>query len=107
VALGQQLVYDAGIRGPEGHALSRPAVLEGEATARAIRLAGFVGVPLYVVHVMSKEALEEVRGKDRLVSVTLLTSHISHFFLIFLVMHAVHSVAVALESVMQWNVQTS
>jgi dihydroorotase-like cyclic amidohydrolase len=61
VALGQQLVYDAGITGPEGHALSRPAVLEGEATGRAIRLASFVGVPLYVVHVMSIDAMEEVR----------------------------------------------
>lgn len=62
VALGQQAVFDAGVTGPEGHALSRPAVLEGEATARAIKLAAFVGVPLYVVHVMSKDALEEVRA---------------------------------------------
>lgn len=61
VALGQKLVFEAGITGPEGHALSRPAVLEGEATARAIRLASFVGVPLYVVHVMSIDAMEEVR----------------------------------------------
>lgn len=67
VALGQQAVFDAGVTGPEGHALSRPAVLEGEATARAIKLAAFVGVPLYVVHVMSKDALEEVRGCVRCV----------------------------------------
>eukprot|EP00882_Tetradesmus_deserticola_P008215 GHRQ01008660.1.p1 GENE.GHRQ01008660.1~~GHRQ01008660.1.p1 ORF type:complete len:448 (+),score=139.90 GHRQ01008660.1:97-1344(+) len=60
VALGQQLVFNAGVTGPEGHALSRPAALEGEATGRAIRLAGFVGVPLYVVHVMSIDASEEV-----------------------------------------------
>lgn len=65
VALGQQLVFDAGITGPEGHALSRPAVLEGEATARAIRLAAFVGAPLYVVHVMSKDAADEVRRRVR------------------------------------------
>ena len=38
----------------------RPAVLEGEATARAIRLAKFVNAPLYVVHVMSIDAMEEV-----------------------------------------------
>jgi dihydropyrimidinase len=62
VALGQQVVFDAGVTGPEGHALSRPAVLEGEATARAIKLASFVGVPLYVVHVMSEDALGEVRA---------------------------------------------
>jgi len=54
-ALGQQqqrqLVCGGGggVRGPEGQALSRPAVLEGEAIARAIRLAWFVGVVLYVV----------------------------------------------------------
>lgn len=60
VADGQQRVFDAGITGPEGHALSRPAELEGEATARAIRLAQFAGSPLYVVHVMSRDAVEEV-----------------------------------------------
>ena len=35
-------------------------MLEGEATARAIRLAKFVNAPLYVVHVMSIDAMEEV-----------------------------------------------
>lgn len=34
--------------------------LEGEATGRAIRLAGFVNTPLYVVHVMSIDAMEEI-----------------------------------------------
>ena len=34
--------------------------LEGEATARAIRLAEFVNTPLYVVHVMSVDAMEEI-----------------------------------------------
>ena len=34
--------------------------LEGEATARAIRLAGFVNTPLYIVHVMSIDAMEEI-----------------------------------------------
>jgi len=34
--------------------------LEGEATARAIRLADFVNTPLYVVHVMSIDAMEEI-----------------------------------------------
>lgn len=33
---------------------------EGEATARAIRLARFVNTPLYVVHVMSIDATEEI-----------------------------------------------
>ncbi|KAI7845659.1 hypothetical protein COHA_000773 [Chlorella ohadii] len=66
VAEGQQRVFDAGITGPEGHALSRPPELEGEATARAIRLAEFVGSPLYVVHVMSRDAQEEIaRARQR------------------------------------------
>ncbi|XP_029130961.1 dihydropyrimidinase isoform X1 [Cajanus cajan] len=57
---GQKKMIELGITGPEGHALSRPAVLEGEATARAIRLADFVDTPLYVVHVMSIDAMEEI-----------------------------------------------
>ena len=60
VALGQKQVFEAGITGPEGHALSRPPALEGEATSRAIRLAEFVNTPLYVVHTMSIDAMEEV-----------------------------------------------
>uniref|UniRef100_A0A7N0THU3 dihydropyrimidinase n=3 Tax=Kalanchoe fedtschenkoi TaxID=63787 RepID=A0A7N0THU3_KALFE len=57
---GQKRMIELGITGPEGHPLSRPPVLEGEATARAIRLAGFVNTPLYVVHVMSSDAMEEI-----------------------------------------------
>jgi len=60
VVEGQTRIFGLGITGPEGHPLSRPPVLEGEATARAIRLAQFVNTPLYVVHVMSKDALEEI-----------------------------------------------
>ncbi|KAF8364936.1 hypothetical protein HHK36_033084 [Tetracentron sinense] len=60
VVEGQLRMIDLGITGPEGHALSRPPVLEGEATARAIRLANFVNTPLYVVHVMSIDAMEEI-----------------------------------------------
>ncbi|XP_059429554.1 dihydropyrimidinase [Corylus avellana] len=57
---GQKRMIELGITGPGGHALSRPALLEGEATSRAIRLAGFVNTPLYVVHVMSIDAVEEI-----------------------------------------------
>ncbi|KAB1227519.1 Dihydropyrimidinase [Morella rubra] len=57
---GQKRMIELGITGPEGHALSRPPLLEGEATSRAIRLAGFVNTPLYVVHVMSIDAVEEI-----------------------------------------------
>lgn len=61
VARGQEYVFrDLGIKQPKGHALSRPEVLEAEATGRAIRLAEFVGSPLYVVHVMGREAASEI-----------------------------------------------
>lgn len=61
VAHGQEYVVNTlGVTGPEGHAMSRPEVLEVEATSRAIRLAEFVGSPLYVVHVMGKQPAEEI-----------------------------------------------
>ncbi len=34
--------------------------VQGEATGRAIKLARFTKTPLYVVHVMSKDAAEEI-----------------------------------------------
>ena len=61
VAEGQQTVFDSGCTdGPECHALSRPKVLETEATARAIHMAAFVNTPLYIVHVMAGGAAQEV-----------------------------------------------
>lgn len=52
------------------HAQTRPAVLEGEATARAAALAEVVGCPMYVVHMSSAPALAAVRqAQDRGVSV--------------------------------------
>ncbi|GMG99989.1 hypothetical protein Nepgr_001829 [Nepenthes gracilis] len=60
VVEGQKRMIELGITGPEGHDLSRPALLEAEATGRAIRLASFVNTPLYVVHVMSSDAMEEI-----------------------------------------------
>jgi len=55
VADGQAAIAAAGILGPEGHTLSRPPRLEGEATARAIRLAEHVNTPLYVVRIEAGE----------------------------------------------------
>lgn len=45
-----------GITAPVGHPLSRPSLLEGEATLRAVTMAETVGVPIYVVHVSAAEA---------------------------------------------------
>jgi dihydropyrimidinase len=56
----QQDVYDQGITGPEGHPLSRPPEVEGEAANRAIRIAEVLGVPLYLVHTSCIDALEAV-----------------------------------------------
>ncbi len=56
----QQEVFDAGITGPEGHPLSRPPEVEGEAANRAIRIAEILGVPLYLVHTSCIDALEAV-----------------------------------------------
>jgi dihydropyrimidinase len=67
VVQGQQYVLnELNITGPEGHPLSRPAIVEAEAVHRASVLANFANAPLYVVHVMSKEAMQEVaRAKQR------------------------------------------
>jgi dihydropyrimidinase len=45
---------------PRFHGETRPPVLEGEATHRAIVLAGVAGCPLYIVHLSAAEALAEV-----------------------------------------------
>ncbi len=56
----QQKLIAQGLTGPESHPLSRPAEVEGEAANRAIRIAQALGVPLYLVHVSCKEALDEI-----------------------------------------------
>jgi len=51
---------------PYYHAISRPSAVEGEATGRAIALAGVAGCPLYVVHMTCDEAITQLRlGRQR------------------------------------------
>lgn len=56
----QKQVLSQGITGPEGHPLSRPPVVEGEAANRAIQIANVMNVPLYIVHVSCKESLDAI-----------------------------------------------
>ncbi|MEU1038836.1 dihydropyrimidinase [Streptomyces sp. NPDC005551] len=62
------LVEQALARGetdPRYHGEVRKALLEAEATHRAIRLAQVAGAPLYVVHVSAQEAVAEItRARD-------------------------------------------
>lgn len=51
----------AGKTEPYYHAISRPAVVEREATHRAISLAELVDVPVMVVHVSNAESRDEIR----------------------------------------------
>ncbi len=57
--LQKQLVTQ-GKTAPYYHAVSRPPLVEAEATKRAIYLAKMADAPLYVVHVSCQEALEEI-----------------------------------------------
>ncbi len=50
----------AGKTGPRYHPLSRPPLVEEEATGRAIRLARLVNAPIYIVHVTCQESLDEI-----------------------------------------------
>ncbi len=50
----------AGHTSPRHHALTRPAILEGEATHRGIRLAELAEAPIYFVHVSSNQALKHI-----------------------------------------------
>jgi dihydropyrimidinase len=61
VAMLQQKYMKAGVTGPEGHALSRPPEVEGEAANRAIMIADQAGCPLYIVHVSCIQAHEAIR----------------------------------------------
>jgi dihydropyrimidinase len=59
---------ERGDTGPKFHATTRPAILEGEATGRALTFAGMTGSPTYFVHLSAASALKDVaiaRGEGR------------------------------------------
>lgn len=51
----------AGRTAPRFHGLSRPMLVEREATHRAMSLAELVDVPILIVHVSGREAVEQIR----------------------------------------------
>jgi dihydropyrimidinase len=73
-------IFEKGITGPEGHPLSRPPEVEGEAANRAIRIAEVLGVPLYLVHTSScidaLEAVVRARCEGQRVFAEVLAQHL-------------------------------
>lgn len=57
-----QQFRENGCKAPKYHALSRPEIVEAEASGRAIDLAHAGGHPLYIVHMTSEGALNRVRA---------------------------------------------
>ncbi|MFL9923148.1 dihydropyrimidinase [Herbaspirillum lusitanum] len=51
----------AGLSAPKYHGHSRPMLVEREATHRAIAISELVDVPILIVHVSGKEAIEQIR----------------------------------------------
>jgi dihydropyrimidinase len=59
-------LVDEGKTDPYYHGVARYPIFEGEATNRVIRLAEAAGVPVYIVHLSARDALEAVRdARDR------------------------------------------
>jgi dihydropyrimidinase len=59
-------LVEEGKTDPYWHGVARYPIFEGEATNRVIRLAEAAGVPVYIVHLSARDALDAVRGaRDR------------------------------------------
>jgi len=51
---------------PKYHAVAQPALVEAEATGRAVMLAGIANAPLYVVHMTCEESVEQLAlGREK------------------------------------------
>ncbi len=61
INLLQQQLVDQGKVEPYGHVLSRPPLVEVEATERAISIAKLAEAPLFIVHVTTKGAVDAIK----------------------------------------------
>jgi dihydropyrimidinase len=59
-------MLEAGLTAPRYHAHARPMLVEREATHRAIALAELADVPVLIVHVSGREAVEQIRAAQGL-----------------------------------------
>jgi dihydropyrimidinase len=60
-AIAERMVAEGKVA-PYYHALSRPPILEGEATHRALTLAEAASAPVYFVHLSARQALDHLRA---------------------------------------------
>jgi len=65
VAYLQKKLLAQGKKTVASHPLSRPPEVEGDAVSRSLIMARLVGVPLYVVHVSSRQGVEAIRAARR------------------------------------------
>ncbi len=59
-------MLDAGLTAPRYHAHARPMLVEREATHRALALAELADVPVLIVHVSGREAVDQIRAAQGL-----------------------------------------
>lgn len=71
----------AGKTEPKYHAASRPPEIEGEATNRAVVMAGMANCPLYVVHMTCEPAIEALRRGRALGYPVMGETCVQYFFL--------------------------
>ena len=71
----------AGMTDPKYHASSRPPEIEGEATNRAVVMAGLANCSLYVVHMTCEEAIDALRRGRAMGYPVMGESCVQYFFL--------------------------